>query len=220
MPSVTKENYLKAIFNLMDENHEVNLSMLSKELSVSIVAVNNMVKKLENEGYIEYSKYQPLKVLSKGKLIASKIVRNHRLTEMFLVDKMGIGWEEVHDIAEQIEHIDSDVFFDRMDELLGNPKIDPHGSPIPDKAGNIKDVEYDLLSDIESSCKVTLKALANSSNSFIVYLNSRKLELGTQIYVHSKEAYDGSMLVSFLEEKSVMLSKEVCNGLYVQKTME
>lgn len=217
MPSVTKENYLKAILNLMDENHEVNLSMLSKELDVSIVAVNNMVKKLQQEGYIEYSRYQPIKVLEKGKLSASKIVRNHRLTEMFLVEKMGIGWEEVHDIAEQIEHIDSEVFFDRMDELLGNPKIDPHGSPIPDKAGNSVGIKHVLLSEIKDNTNVVLKALANSTNSFIVYLNSISLELGAEIHVHTKEAYDESMLVSFLDKKNVMLSKEVCQGLFVLK---
>jgi len=217
MPSVTKENYLKAIFNLMDKNHEVNLSMLSKELDVSIVAVNNMVKKLEQEGYIEYSKYQPLKVLPKGRKIASRIIRNHRLTEMFLVDKMGIGWEEVHDIAEQIEHIDSDVFFDRMDEILGKPTIDPHGSPIPDKEGNFVGNQYELLSNTENNTVVIIKALANSSNSFIQYLNLRKLELGTEITVHSKEAYDGSMLVSYSDQKEIMLSNEVCCGLYIQK---
>src|SRR5690554_5071810 len=136
MESPTEENYLKALFKLSDEKGQINISELSSEMGVSMPTANSMVKKMDGQGWLRYEKYKPLTITPKGKKRASLIIRKHRLTEMFLVEKMGFSWESVHEIAEQVEHLQSEVFFDRMDELLGYPKIDQQGSPIPDKEEN------------------------------------------------------------------------------------
>src|SRR5579864_5819241 len=133
MISLTEENYLKALFNLASDAGEVNVNELSKQLDIKMPTVTSMMKKLAEKELVHYESYKPLKLSEKGKKEAGLIIRKHRLTEMFLVEKMGFGWEEVHEIAEQVEHIQSVGFFTKMDELLGFPGIDPHGSPIPDK---------------------------------------------------------------------------------------
>ncbi|MDR3653554.1 MAG: metal-dependent transcriptional regulator [Paludibacter sp.] len=137
MASTAEENYLKALYSLSNLKEEVNVSALSNLLKVSLPTVNSMVKNLKNQGLVNYEKYKPLSLTEKGKKQAALVTRKHRLTEMFLVNKMGFGLDVVHEIAEQVEHINSSVFFERMDELLDFPKIDPHGSPIPDKNGFI-----------------------------------------------------------------------------------
>src|SRR5689334_5455479 len=147
MNSLTEENYLKALFNMADEKGEVSVNDLSKYLRIKMPTVNSMIKKLSEKKLVHYESYKPLRLTDKGRKEAGLIIRKHRLTEMFLVEKMHLGWEHVHDIAEQIEHIQSALFFDKMDELLGYPKVDPHGSPIPDKNGKLVWIEYHKLSD-------------------------------------------------------------------------
>ena len=122
MASHTVENYLKALFALANEAGEVGISDLSDHLAVSKPSVNSMAKALQQDGFLKYEKYKPLKLTAKGKKAAALVVRKHRLTEMFLVEQMGFGWDEVHDIAEQVEHVKAPAFFDRMDELVGFPR--------------------------------------------------------------------------------------------------
>ncbi|HEY5369561.1 MAG TPA: metal-dependent transcriptional regulator, partial [Hanamia sp.] len=147
MNSLTEENYLKALFNIANKDGEVNVAELSKTLDIKMPTVTSMMKKLSKKKLVHYESYKPLRLTEKGKKEAGLIIRKHRLTEMFLVDKMHLGWEDVHDIAEQIEHIQSRVFFEKMDELLGYPKVDPHGSPIPDVKGKVVWKDYNKLSD-------------------------------------------------------------------------
>ena len=136
---------------------------------------------------------------------------------MFLVEKMGFGWEEVHDIAEQVEHINSSVFFERMDKLLGFPKFDPHGSPIPDKNGKISQ-EFKLrLSDCNPGDQVRLAAISHDSSGFLNFLDSHKLKLGTEIEIISVESFDKSMVVSYQNHSAKMFSKEVCDRLLVER---
>lgn len=216
MASQTEENYLKALFSLMDDQNEVSLSELSKALNVKTPTVNSMVKKFYQKGLLDYEKYKPLKLTSKGKLQAAFIIRKHRLTEMFLVEKMGFGWEEVHEIAEQIEHVKSTIFFDRMDELLGFPKVDPHGSPIPDKTGTINRQSYKKLSDCKIGQIVKLSALSHSSSEFLQFLNTRELSLDTILEIKSKELFDGSMIISYTNHPSEMLSQIASEKLLVE----
>lgn len=216
MNSQTKENYLKAMFYLAEENGEISLSALSQALNVSTPTANSMVKKLQKQNWVIYEKYKPLVLTDDGRKIAALIIRKHRLTEMFLVERMGFGWEEVHDIAEQMEHLDSELLFDRMNEMLGYPKVDPHGSPIPDKEGNIPEVSYVKLSSVDAGKRVRLIALGHSSKAFLVFLNTKKLKLGIEIQVEAIESFDKSMTVSFAETKSIMFSREVCEKLLVE----
>lgn len=217
MTSPIEENYLKALFNLKDENGKVSISELSKRLKVSMPSVNSMVKNLQKKGMIYYEKYKPIELSEKGNKAAALVIRKHRLTEMYLVEKMDFGWEEVHAIAEQIEHIDSPAFFERMDKLLNHPTIDPHGSPIPDKQGIVADLAHKPLSTYPKGAKVKLMALGNSSTQFLDFLNSRDLRLGVELEIVSVEPYDGSMVVSYEGRDSEGLSAMVCERLLVKE---
>lgn len=216
MATNVKENYLKAIFYLDKEDPNISLSDLSKEMGVSIPTVNSMVKRLQEEKWVVYQKYKPLKLTSRGRKTAALIIRKHRLTEMFLEKFMGFGWEEVHDIAEEVEHVRIEKFFDRMDELLGFPSIDPHGSPIPDKDGNIKPRDFKLLSDVAPENVVRIAALKESSQEFLLYLNRQRIQLGTVLEVLRIEEFDKSMQVQLKEQSSpLILSADVSNRLLV-----
>jgi DtxR family Mn-dependent transcriptional regulator len=136
---------------------------------------------------------------------------------MFLVEKMGFGWESVHEIAEQIEHIRAPEFFEKMDELLGYPKTDPHGSPIPDKAGRVPAQHYIRLSDCLVGEHAKVATVTHSSQDFLKFLNSRELALGTVLGIRSVESYDGSMTVSYEQHPAEMLSRQVCDLLLVEK---
>ena len=144
------------------------------------------------------------------------IIRKHRLTEMFLVQKMDFGWEQVHEIAEQMEHLHAPDFFEKMDEMLGYPTIDPHGSPIPDKTGKISWKQYDKLSDCKAGDTVKLAAVINGSDDFFKFLNSRELQLGVKIKVKSVEAFDKSMQVSYNKKTAETLSHTVTERLLVE----
>ncbi|MEZ5059122.1 MAG: metal-dependent transcriptional regulator [Saprospiraceae bacterium] len=217
MPSQTKENYLKALFSLSKKTQEISLTDLSKELEVSIPTANNMVKKLKEHKWVNYQKYKPLSLTDEGRRMAAIIVRKHRLTEMFLSRLMGFGWEEVHDIAEQMEHIKSEKLFERMDELLGFPTVDPHGSPIPKKDGTIEERNYKKLSECQEGATVILKALENNSQELLHFLNRKNLMLGATIRILSIEPFDLSIFVSYYGNEGVMLSKEVSERLLVEQ---
>jgi DtxR family transcriptional regulator, Mn-dependent transcriptional regulator len=219
MISQTEENYLKALWNITSNKGEASVNELSKQLDIKMPTVNSMMKRLAEKGLVIYESYKPLKLTEKGKKQAALIIRKHRLTEMYLVEKMGFGWEQVHDIAEQIEHIQSPDFFEKMDELLGFPKVDPHGSPIPDKNGKIEVeqyIRYIKLSDCKAGETVTFMAVSHSSDDLLKYLNSRDLALGSKIKIKSIEPFDDSMTVSYGSKKAEMLSNKVCEKLLVR----
>ena len=216
MPLRTKENYLKTMYMIDKERGAISLSELGKRLGVSVPTVNSMVKRLHHEGWVVYEKYKPVKLTSLGKKEAALIIRRHRIVEMFLVEKMNFGWEEVHDIAEEMEHVDSEVLFERMNEILGNPAFDPHGSPIPDRNGNISSNKYLRLSEMQEGDKVGLKALYDDDNELLNYMNSKKLRLGVQITINHIEPFDKSLTVSYNSESAVTLSREVSERLFVE----
>lgn len=215
MNSLTEENYLKAIYNLVNENDEVSVNDLSRQLNIKMPSVNSMIKKFADKKWVKYESYKPIKLTESGKKEASLIVRKHRLTEMFLVEKMGFGWENVHEIAEQLEHIHSEVFFDKMDEILNYPKVDPHGEPIPDKDGNVIQPDFKKLSKCQENEIVELASVTTSSEEFLSFLNKRNLSLGTEIKVLQREDFDQSMKV-FYNDQEENFSKTVCDRLLVK----
>lgn len=217
MNSLAEENYLKALLNLSNDKGEVNVNELSKRLEIKMPTVTSMMKRLSSKKLVHYESYKPLRLTEKGKKEAAAIIRKHRLTEMFLVEKMGFGWEQVHDIAEQIEHIQSPDFFAKMDELLGYPKLDPHGSPIPDKNGKMVWKEYSKLSECKAGDTIKLSAVINTSAEFLKFLNSRELSLGLKLKIKSVEPFDNTMVVSYGKRLSETLSHTVCERLLVEK---
>lgn len=217
MYSYVEENYLKALLTLSNEKEGVSVNELSKQLGIKMPTVNSMIKKLSAKKLVIYESYKPLRLTEKGKKAAALIIRKHRLTEMYLVEKMGFGWEQVHPIAEQIEHIQSVELFEKMDELLGFPKLDPHGSPIPDKHGKITWKEYNKLNECLPGQCVKLVAVINTTDEFLKMLNSRKIHLGLKIKIDFVEKFDGSMTISYLNNEHVSLSVKVCERLLVEK---
>ena len=215
MISLSEENYLKAIFHLADKENTVTINEISKFLDVKMPSVNNMMKKFAEKNWVRYESYKPLKITDSGKKQAALVVRKHRLTEMFLVEKMNFGWENVHEIAEQLEHIHSETFFDKMDEILNFPKYDPHGEPIPDKDGNIIAQDLKKLSECEKHHKVIFTSVTISDDDFLTYLNIKYLELGKEIEVLGIEKFDKSMTIN-IDGCPTVLSKMVCDKILVK----
>lgn len=215
MITLSEENYLKAIFHLVDASNQVTVNEISKFLSIKMPSVNSMMKKFAEKGWVIYESYKPLILTKEGKIQAAQVVRKHRLTEMFLVEKMGFGWEEVHDIAEQIEHIKSERFFDKIDELLHYPKVDPHGSPIPDKNGTIIENNYKKLSECRENQVVIFKSISESTKEFLNYLNQKELALEVEIHILEKDDFDKTLLVSY-EDRKEKFSQIVSEKLLVK----
>lgn len=216
MNSLTEENYLKAIFHLLDPENQVTVNELSKFLQIKMPSVNSMMKKFADKNWVIYETYKPIRVTELGRKEAAIVVRKHRLTEMFLVEKMGFGWENVHEIAEQLEHVHSEDFFDKMDEILNFPKVDPHGEPIPDKDGIIITQNLKKLSECKINETVILTSVTISTDDFLNYLNQRNLALGAEILIKNIEKFDGSMQITFAD-RTETLSKMVCEKLLVKK---
>lgn len=217
MNSLIEENYLKAMFSYANAKGEVNVKDLSEKLEIKMPTVTSMMKKLSDKGLVQYTSYKPIKLTAKGRKAAGIVLRKHRLTEMYLVEKMGFGWENVHEIAEQMEHIKSPELFDRMDELLDHPKHDPHGSPIPDRNGKVDWINYPKLSECKAGDKVKIAAVVNSSDEFLTFLNKRELKLGSLLELHSIEAFDQSMIVSYDNKSNETLSAIVTEKLLVKR---
>ena len=215
MISQVEENYLKVLRMLSDENGVATVNEISKELNIKMPTVNSMMKKLSEKGLVYHESYKPIKLTPEGEREAALIIRKHRLTEMYLVEKMGFGWEQVHSIAEQVEHIQSPEFFAKMDELLGYPSVDPHGSPIPDVEGRMDWVKYKKLSECHVGETVNVEAVINSSDEFLKFLNSREIHLELTMTIKSVEPFDQSMVVSYLNHPSETLSHMVCERLLV-----
>jgi DtxR family Mn-dependent transcriptional regulator len=217
LETLATENYLKVIYHLHLANRTVSASEIALAMEVSLPTVNSMVKKLAEQKYLEYKKYKPISLTKKGIKTAALIIRKHRLTEMYLTEKMGFGWEEVHEIAEQLEHLHAPKFFDKIDEILGYPEIDPHGSPIPDKEGNIQSVHLQPLALQKVGSKHIIKAVADTSEAFLSYLNNKKIKLGNEVKIIRKESFDGQTTL-LVNKRELIVSEVICNKILVEPT--
>lgn len=213
--TLIEENYLKALFHLQNEEGEVGVNELSKALDVKMPTVNSMVKKLAEKSLLFYESYKPVRLTDKGKRVAASIIRKHRLTEMYLVERMGFAWDEVHEIAEQMEHIDSPKFFQKMDELLGFPSFDPHGSPIPKEDGSIESPDGKPLSHAAFNQQFKVVALLDSSEEYLKYLDKLGIQLGTTIKILDQESFDQSYSVRLNKTKVTTLSLKAAESMLV-----
>lgn len=219
MGSLTEENYIKSIYSLSLTAGEVGVSELAKKLGVKLPTVTSMIKKLAGKKLVSYEKYQGVTLTEKGKKQALFIIRKHRLTEAFLVQIMGLGWEEVHEIAEQLEHIESERFFDRIDEMLGKPKVDPHGEPIPDVNGKIATKDRIALSQVSVGNSAKISAVGNDEKLFLDHLNSKGIQIGDAVTIKKKEAFDGSVTITLKGKKETVLSHLVAERIWVEITI-
>lgn len=215
MGSLTEENYIKSIYSLSVEAGEVSVTELANKLEVKLPTVNSMVKKLAAKKIVAYVPYRGVKLTEKGRKEALSIIRKHRLAELFLVEVMGLGWEEVHDIAEQLEHVESEAFYRRIDEMLGNPKVDPHGEPIPDAYGKVATQKRLSLSEVSAGASATITAVANDGKPFLDHLNSKGLQIGDRVTVRKVEEFDGSMVIAARGRNDTMLTHQVANRIWV-----
>jgi DtxR family Mn-dependent transcriptional regulator len=215
--SQTEENYLKAIYSLAYANsNKVSTTLISEELKTKASSVTDMIKKLADKNLVHYKKYQGVSLTEIGQKIAVEIVRKHRLWEVFLVNKLNYNWDEVHELAEQLEHIKSETLIDKLEAFLEFPTHDPHGDPIPDKSGNVEHHKNMMLSSIEIKNSCVVIGIKDSSDPFLKFLDKLQIQLGSIIKVVSKEPFDNSMLVE-TATGSISISNQISKNLFVKK---
>jgi DtxR family transcriptional regulator, Mn-dependent transcriptional regulator len=215
MLSLTEENYLKAIYHLSDGGSKAVLTNeLAEAMSTKAASVTDMIKKLSAKEVINYEKYYGVNVTSKGKTEALMVIRKHRLWETFLVEKLGFTWDEVHEIAEQLEHINSPRLIEKLDEFLGFPKVDPHGDPIPDHKGKLKVQPQITIDQLAIGYQGKIAAVKDSDSNLLKYLDKIGAKPGIKIKILGKEEYDDSMEI-LIEDHRIFISKEVSQNILV-----
>ena len=216
MLSQAEENYIKAIYSLETQSDKgVSTNLIAEKMQTKASSVTDMIKKLSEKKLVVYKRYQGVQLSEKGKKVAILIVRKHRLWESFLVDKLNFSWDEVHNIAEQLEHIKSEELIERLDRFLEYPSVDPHGDPIPDKDGNIKKRSKVKLSALKENEQSILLSVKDSSADFLKYLNKKKIAIGNTIKVLSVEPFDRSMHIE-MNSKQFIISENVAENLYLK----
>ncbi len=213
--SYTEENYLKAIYTLNDLG-QVTTNAIASKLNTSAASVSDMLKKLKRKELIDYEKYQSINLSHEGEMIAIAIIRKHRLWEYFLVVKLGFGWDEVHDIAEQLEHIKSTKLTDRLADFLGQPKYDPHGDPIPNKEGIFPKKLTTTLEELSPADRAEIIGVSDHSHLFSEHLKQLGLDINTKIEIQQKNEFDRSMVL-LNNKKPITISQKVAEGLLVKK---
>ncbi len=215
MFTLAEENYLKAIYHLENDcNVGVSTNAIAVKLKTKPSSVTDMVQKLADKKVLSYQKYKGSVLTKKGKSIATNVIRKHRLWEVFLVEKLNFHWDEVHEIAEQLEHIKSEELIKRLDAFLDHPDFDPHGDPIPDKNGIIKPTEKKLLSQLQKNQRGICVGVKESSTEFLQYLDKRNIGIGTTIKVLDKENFDGSMTIQ-VGKNQLHITEKITNSLYI-----
>jgi len=210
MLSFTEENYLKTIYLLSSGGEkEVSTNAIAEMLKTKPASVTDMIGKLSAKGVLNYVKYQGVNVSESGRKYALKIIRKHRLWEVFLVEKMKFNWDEVHEVAEQLEHINSPLLIKRLDEYLGYPKYDPHGDPIPDETGEFKEKPQIPLNELNEGDAGIIMAVNDSSSVFLKHMDKLGAYIGAKVKVISKEEFDGSMTILIDNKKQIFISQAV-----------
>jgi DtxR family Mn-dependent transcriptional regulator len=216
--SFTEENYLKAIYHIGEtDGADVSTNSLSESMNTKPATVSDMVKRLSKKKVVKYEKYKGVQLTDTGRKIALQIIRKHRLWEVFLVDKLKFNWDEVHDIAEQLEHIKSPLLVQRLDDFLDNPKIDPHGDPIPDDNGDFNVGPTLEMDKLEAGDQCVFVGVSDSDPRLLQYLDKIKIHLGLKFKILDKVEFDNSMEVSSEKHESIFLSQQVTSQLSVRK---
>ncbi|RYZ44919.1 MAG: metal-dependent transcriptional regulator [Sphingobacteriales bacterium] len=209
----SEENYLKALYKLEESQlKKVNNIALAKALGLNPATVLEMVRKMSERKLVDISSDKSIQLSDTGRKKALQIIRKHRIWEVFLVEKLDYKWNEVHDIAEQLEHVEAQDLIKRLEKFLGHPAVDPHGDPIPDEQGRIKRIKTQPLTEAPIKTKLTIRALGNTSDEFLGYLDRIAITIGSKVEVLEVEPFDGSLTILH-EKKRLALSKEVAVNL-------
>lgn len=216
MFSQSEENYLKAIYHLSEHAQSgISTNAIAQKLATKASSVTDMVKRLAEKELLVYKKYQGVSLTELGRKIAAGVIRKHRLWEVFLVEKLNFSWDEVHDVAEQLEHIQSVKLINELDGFLGFPKTDPHGDPIPDKEGKFHPIQKRLLSTLKENESGVCVGVDDSSSDFLKYLDKHKISLGKRIEVVAIEPFDGSLTIK-VGDHQLSISNKISNNIYIQ----
>ncbi len=218
--SITEENYLKAIYAIQTskKGQGVSTTNLSEHLKNKAASVTDMLKRLSEKKLIHYEKYKAVSLTKLGNAKAISVVRKHRLWEVFLMEKLNFKWDEVHDIAEQLEHIQSDELVSRLDQFLDHPKFDPHGDPIPNEKGILPKPNAKTLTEVAQKGKYLFVGVNEHSTEFLQHLTSIGLKIGDLIQVEEVHTFDGSFLVRIGKKTSQFISEKVANNLFIENT--
>ncbi len=217
--SKAEENHLKAIFNLREETGKrASTNAIAKIMQTKAASVTAMIIRLSGKEIplVNHQKHKGVRLTEAGKKLATNLIRKHRLWETFLVEKLNFSWDEVHEIAEELEHIKAEKLIDRLDEFLGRPKFDPHGDPIPDADGNFTFRKQILLTDLAENQAAVVVGVLDDSPSFLQYLNKLKLVLGSKVQILERVEYDGSNRILLNDQQEQVLTNKVCQNLYVK----
>lgn len=216
MLTKSEENYIKEIYALEQKyKSDVSTNLLAEKIATKASSVTDMLKKLAKKDLLIYQKYKGVKLNNKGEKVALSIVRKHRLWETFLLEKLNFSWDEVHDIAEQLEHIHSEKLTNELDALLEFPKVDPHGDPIPDANGNFITMNTVCLGELEIGEEGTFVEVKDDSDQFLKYLTKNNIIIGAKIKVIDKEEFDNSFKIE-IDKKQFNISENVINNLYIK----
>jgi DtxR family Mn-dependent transcriptional regulator len=212
----SEENYLKTIYHLTTiSNTGISTNAIAEKIETKASSVTDMLKKLAEKDLVNYKKYQGVSLTEKGKFTAKMIVRKHRLWESFLVEKLNFSWDEVHDVAEQLEHIKSEKLINKLDEFLNFPTEDPHGDPIPNAEGQIVNVKKQLLSEFEKNKVGICVGVKDTSSDFLKYLDKQEIALGSAIEIIEKELFDSSFIIR-VGNKEMTISNKIASNLYIK----
>lgn len=216
MISFTEENYLKALLRISFDTGEagVGTNELATHLGVKPATANDMLKRLRDKALVDFEKYKKITLTREGKNIATEVIRKHRLWETFLYEKLEFSWDEVHDVAEQLEHIQSSKLIDKLEKFLDYPAFDPHGDPIPSKGGELTKQFRKTLLDIPVGQPCKMVAVKDNSTAFLQYVVKVGLGINNEIYVQSRQEYDALMVIEVNGVKS-SVSEKFAENIYV-----
>ncbi len=214
MYTLAEENYLKAIYKLSMVAKNVSTNQIAAELATKASSVTDMLRKLAEKLLINYTRYQGVSLTQTGEKVAVNIIRRHRLWEYFLVEKLNFKWDEVHEMAEEMEHISSTELIDRLDEFMGFPTRDPHGDPIPDSQGNFKQNDLKPISAVDINACGIISGVRDHSSAFLQYLEKKQLTIGKKIMVKEIITYDNTVILQ-MDNKDLQISRDVANNLLI-----
>jgi len=218
MISQAEENYLKAIFKLSEKKEgTVSTNAIAAEMNTAAASVTDMVKRLAKNGFIQYEPYRGVRLTKKGDQVSRNLIRKHRIWETFLFSRLNFSWDEVHDLAEQLEHIRSDELVNRLEALLDFPRFDPHGEPIPDKKGRFATREQIALSEMEAGQSGVIVGVREHSKAFLQFLEKQNLVLGSKIELIEKYDFDNSLKIIINQESTTTVTQKVGFNLFIKQ---
>jgi DtxR family transcriptional regulator, Mn-dependent transcriptional regulator len=214
--SIAEENYIKAIWHLQHNDSNVTTNELAAALQTKPASVTDMLKRLKEKKILNYEPYYGVKLNADGKKIALSIIRKHRLWEFFLVEKLKFNWDEVHAIAEELEHVSSIELIERLDNFLGNPRFDPHGDPIPDHSGKIESINQITLNELNQHTAATVTGVGNQSTSLLELLNKKNISIGTKLEIKQRNSFDASIEIKIRNQPLITLSEQLAKKIFVK----